>query len=360
MVRICIVGLTAWDEYGKYLADKATAAGHHVYAYDEDVAKVMSYRREPGEVKYYYDFRLVPVCSAYVIAVPADRLRDRLEAIGRDVPDPTDRLVVVESPVPIGKTRSHGGFLENLGFHLCHSPHARAGEVKLVAGATPRAAERLASLYKDMFAQVRTVGSLEVAEGARLLTGVYKATNVALVNEFSDICNKVGVNPWEVMDAAATGEPNFNNFVPWVGVGGDSAEDPLRCTRICNTPVIKAVSNHVLFRPRKMAEKLAAFASAPDDDRHGPCLVVGLGAEPYSSSWQTSPVVEFIRNISTSELYYWDPYVGPGFAEAKFIPYEEAAERHDWVAVYVFHPYVLSAWKGRDNVHFFCQTEAYV
>jgi hypothetical protein len=137
-----------------------------------------------------------------------------------------------------------------------------------------------------------------------------------------------------------------------VGVGGDIAEDPFRCTTLVNTPVIKAVSNHVIFKPRRVAEKVRAAAE-------GRTLVVGLGHEPYSSSWESSPVVEFIRNLNSSDIYYWDPYVGPGFAEAKFIPFEDAAEE-EWDAVFVFHPYVLSAWKEMDGVHFFCQTETFM
>src|SRR5437764_10796121 len=91
---------------------------------------------------------------------------------------------------------------------------------KLVGGIDPPSGELAVMLYKRAIKQVIAVSSAEVAEAAKLLENIYRAVNIALVNEMKMVLDAMGIDIWEVIDAAKTKPFGFQAFYPGPGLGG--------------------------------------------------------------------------------------------------------------------------------------------
>jgi UDP-N-acetyl-D-glucosamine dehydrogenase len=98
--------------------------------------------------------------------------------------------------------------------------HAAAAIPKLVGGVDDASLKTAIALYSAAFAQVVPVSSCEVAEAAKLLENTYRAVNIALVNELKKLFAAMGVDVWEVIDAARTKPFGFQAFEPGPGLGG--------------------------------------------------------------------------------------------------------------------------------------------
>ena len=150
-----------------------------------------------------------------------------------------EMLVILQSTTYPGTTTEfvrpileETGLRAGVDFHLAFSPErVDPGNVrwnvrntpKVVGGLTPKCAELakmlLVSLMDDA-SLVRTVESPEVAEMAKLLENTYRAVNIALVNELAQLCHEMGIDVWNVIDAAATKPFGFQAFYPGIGPGG--------------------------------------------------------------------------------------------------------------------------------------------
>ncbi len=91
---------------------------------------------------------------------------------------------------------------------------------KIVGGVNPTSAERARQLYSNIFDQVMVVSSTRAAEMTKLLENIYRSVNIALVNELKLICQRMGIDIWEVIEAAATKPYGFMPFYPGPGLGG--------------------------------------------------------------------------------------------------------------------------------------------
>jgi UDP-N-acetyl-D-glucosamine dehydrogenase len=99
---------------------------------------------------------------------------------------------------------------------------------KVVGGVTPACTQLAAALYSQVTTSVFQVSSPRVAETAKLLENTFRSVNIALANELAFACRKIGVDPWEVIDAAATKPFGFMPFYPGPGIGGHCIPvDPL-------------------------------------------------------------------------------------------------------------------------------------
>ncbi len=97
----------------------------------------------------------------------------------------------------------------------------RTGDIpKVVGGVTARSGEVAAAAYRRLVSSVHLVGSARVAEMAKLLENTYRAVNIGLINEMAQLAQELGVDIWEVIDAAATKPFGFQPFYPGPGVGG--------------------------------------------------------------------------------------------------------------------------------------------
>ncbi len=146
------------------------------------------------------------------------------------------RLIVLESTTYPGTTEevllpilARGGLRVGEDFSLAYSPervdpgnrdYHVANTPKLVGGVTPRCTALATALYEKAIVKVVPVSSPRVAETAKLLENIFRNVNIALVNELAMLCDRMGINVWEVAEAAATKPFGFMSFQPGPGVGG--------------------------------------------------------------------------------------------------------------------------------------------
>ncbi len=146
------------------------------------------------------------------------------------------QLVVLESTTYPGTTRDQvAPILEESGlrvgrdFHLAFSPeridpgrtdYTVRTTPKLVGGLTPECTERARALYAEICETVVVLSSPETAELSKLLENIFRSVNIALVNELAQLCDRLDIDVWEVIDAASTKPFGFMRFEPGPGMGG--------------------------------------------------------------------------------------------------------------------------------------------
>lgn len=208
------------------------------------------------------------------------------------------------------------GPLESLGFtvgrdiNVAFSPDrlgadevAGVGIPRIVGGATAACRGRAQRVLQRVSA-VHTVSSLEAAEMTRLFENTFRAVNIALVNEFSSACHELGMEPMEIIDAAATNPGGFTRFTPGPGVGGHTVPvDPHHLTwqmRRYRTrmPVVDAAMNAIAERPRAVVDRIQRLLS----ERGVPAararvLVVGVAYKPNGGDALESTAVEIVDRL---------------------------------------------------------------
>lgn len=190
------------------------------------------------------DYTTLADCEAVIICVPTPLTGSRepdlsyLEAAAENLVEVlTDgQTVILESTTYPGTTRDLlSGVLESGGkkvgtdFHLAFSPERiDPGRTdftvrttpKLVGGMTPECTARAVALYESICDRVIPLSGPEAAELSKLLENIFRSVNIALVNELAQLCDRLGVDVWEVIDAAATKPFGFMRFDPGPGMGG--------------------------------------------------------------------------------------------------------------------------------------------
>ena len=147
-----------------------------------------------------------------------------------------DHLVVLESTTYPGTTREcvlpilqETGKRVGRDFFLAYSPErvdpgredwTTQNVPKIVGGITPECTRRAAELYRGPVESVHEVSSPEAAELSKLLENIFRSVNIALVNELAQLCERMGIDVWEVVEAAATKPFGFMSFQPGPGLGG--------------------------------------------------------------------------------------------------------------------------------------------
>jgi UDP-N-acetyl-D-glucosamine dehydrogenase len=161
-------------------------------------------------------------------------LLDATRSLARELR--SDQLVVLESTTYPGTTRERvaplleeSGLAAGRDFHLAFSPErvdpgredfTLRNTPKLVGGLTATCTERAAELYGIVCDAVVRVSTPEAAELAKLLENIFRSVNIALVNEMAMLAERMGIDIWEVVDAAATKPYGFMRFEPGPGMGG--------------------------------------------------------------------------------------------------------------------------------------------
>jgi UDP-N-acetyl-D-glucosamine dehydrogenase len=188
----------------------------------------------------------------------------------------------------------------------------------VVGGVTPSCNRVALALYGPVFERLVPVSSPEAAELVKLLENTFRSVNIGLVNEMAIVCDKLGVNVWEVIDAAATKPFGFMKFTPGPGLGGHCIPiDPHYLAwkmRSLNykTRFIEVAgevnSEMPLFWVRKVADRLNDLARAV---RGSKILVVGVAYKKDIDDLRESPALDIIRLLHQqgAEVSYHDPYI---------------------------------------------------
>jgi UDP-N-acetyl-D-glucosamine dehydrogenase len=214
-------------------------------SYVEDVASAaLGPHVEKGMLEATADYDAVREADAIVIALPtplsANREPDLSFVLGasREIAKRLrpGHLVVLESTTYPGTTREEVlPILETAGlevgreFFLAYSPErVDPGRTdwtirttpKVVGGITPACTQRARELYEQVVDDVLAISSPEAAELTKLLENIFRSVNIALVNELAQLCDRMRVDVWEVVEAAATKPFGFMSFKPGPGLGG--------------------------------------------------------------------------------------------------------------------------------------------
>jgi UDP-N-acetyl-D-glucosamine dehydrogenase len=189
---------------------------------------------------------------------------------------------------------------------------------KVLGGITPACVEVAKALYEACIDTVVPVASPEAAELVKLLENTFRAVNIGLVNEIAIICDKLGVDVWEVIDAAATKPFGFMKFTPGPGIGGHCIPlDPHYLAwkmRTLNykTRFIDLASEINAGMPDYVVEKVAR---ALNDDRKAVngsrVLVLGIAYKRDIDDMRESPALDVIRLLEQrgAAVAYHDPHV---------------------------------------------------
>jgi len=248
-------------------------------------------------------------------------------------------LVVLESTTYPGTTRElvqpkflRRGLVIGVDVFLAFSPervdpgnprYNTKNTPKVVGGLTPACLEVASALYARCIDTVVPVSSPEAAELVKLLENTFRSVNIGLVNEMAIVCDRLGVNVWEVIDAAATKPFGFMKFVPGPGIGGHCIPlDPHYLAwkmRTLNyrTRFIDVASEINSQMPDFVVEKVARALNDVRRSLNGSrVLVIGVAYKKNIDDIRESPALDVIRLLEErgSTVVYHDPYI-PSFTE---------------------------------------------
>jgi UDP-N-acetyl-D-glucosamine dehydrogenase len=362
--RTACVGVVGLGYVGLPLALEFASAGFHVIGYDvsERVIKALMAGKshiqdvpsshlarlvKEGKFEATTDESRMREMDAVSIAVPTPLAKTRdpdmsyvlaaADAVGRHCHPGV--VIVLESTTYPGTTRElmqpkleGAGLKVGEDVFLAFSPERvdpgnpvwnTKNTPKIVGGITPACTEVAGALYATCLDSIVPVSSTETAELVKLLENTFRSVNIGLVNEMAIVCDKLGVNIWEVIDAAATKPFGFMKFTPGPGIGGHCIPlDPHYLAwkmRTLNykTRFIDLASEINSEMPavvvRKIAQALNEEKKAVNGSR---VLVLGVAYKRDIDDMRESPALDVIRLLENqgAQVTYHDPHV-PSFRE---------------------------------------------
>lgn len=189
---------------------------------------------------------------------------------------------------------------------------------KVVGGITPACSEVAAALYGQAMEEVVCVSSTEVAEMTKLLENTFRAVNIGLVNEVAIMCDRLGIDVWEVIEAAASKPFGFMKFTPGPGLGGHCIPiDPLYLSWKLksvkyNARFIELASEINTSMPRYVVARIQdALNDRGKPLKNSHLLILGVAYKPNVSDMRESPALDVIGllRVKGAEIEYYDPHI---------------------------------------------------
>ncbi len=352
--RVGIIGL---GYVGLPLVIEFCKAGFHVAGFDVDSEKVERLKKGESYIKHINssfirecksffspttDFSRLSEMDCIVICVPTPLNKNR-------EPDMTHvlhtastitrylcsgQLIVLESTTYPGTTDEDlRTILEKTGlkagkdFYLAYSPEredpnnkdfSTSTIPKVVGGYTEKCLKVAKALYDSVVVQTVPVSSTKTAEATKLLENIYRAVNIALVNELKMLFNKMGIDVWEVIDAAKTKPFGFHAFYPGPGLGGHCIPiDPFYLTWKAReydfpTRFIELAGEVNKNMPYYVSEKVSWILNKAGKSLNGSIiLVLGIAYKKDVDDQRESPALRIIQLLreNGAEVMYHDPHV---------------------------------------------------
>jgi len=246
-----------------------------------------------------------------------------------------DMVVVLESSTYPGTTRemvlpaleSVSGLTVCDDFFLAFSPErvdpgredwTTINTPKVIGGITEDCGEVAAAWYDQALDTIVPVSTCEVAEMAKLLENTFRMINIGLVNELAIMCDRLQVDVWEVIDAAATKPFGFMKFTPGPGLGGHCIPiDPLYLSWKLkslnyNARFIELASEINTNMPRYTLSKIQDALNLAKKPLNGSrVLILGIAYKPNIDDLRESPALDVIHLLQTkgAQVVYHDPYI---------------------------------------------------
>ena len=355
--RVAVLGL---GYVGLPLATVFAEAGFHVTGIDPDKRKVDTICRGESHIQDVTSEQVQHLVNAGKLTATTDfaALREA-DAVSICVPTPLRKtgdpdlsfilnatsdlsqyihpgmVVVLESTTYPGTTREillpklgdEKGLKVGQDFFLAFSPErvdpgredwTTINTPKVIGGITPDCTEVAASWYEQALQSVVPVSSAEVAEMAKLLENTFRMINIGLVNEMAIMCDRLGVDVWEVIEAAATKPFGFMKFTPGPGLGGHCIPiDPLYLSWKLRglqytARFIELASEINTGMPRYVVSKVQdALNSVGKPIKDSKVLVLGAAYKPDIDDLRESPALDVIGLLEQkgADVSYHDPYV---------------------------------------------------
>jgi UDP-N-acetyl-D-glucosamine dehydrogenase len=189
---------------------------------------------------------------------------------------------------------------------------------KLVGGYNAQTTARAVALYERALDSVIAVDSMEVAELAKLFENIFRAVNIALVNELKMVCDRMDIDVWSVIEAAATKPFGFMKFTPGPGIGGHCIPvDPFYLTwkareHGLTTRFIELAGEINSGMPRYVIDRLRVALSEDGKALKGAkVLVLGVAYKPGVEDMRESPALDVIELLieGQADVRYHDPFV---------------------------------------------------
>ncbi|MBU5675150.1 nucleotide sugar dehydrogenase [Alkaliphilus sp. MSJ-5] len=244
-------------------------------------------------------------------------------------------LIVLESTTYPGSTEElitaviekRKGLTVGKDFFVCYSPERvdpsnKKYEVKntpkVIGGATNKCLEIGIALYKSFVDTIVPVSSTQVAELAKLFENTFRSVNIALVNELTQMADRMGLNIWEVIDAASTKPFGFMTFYPSAGVGGHCIPiDPIYLSwkaKVFNhyNRFIELATDINMNMPRYVVNQIAEILSSENKCLNkSNILIVGIAYKKDVDDLRESAALEIFHLLQEkgAEVTYHDPYV---------------------------------------------------
>jgi UDP-N-acetyl-D-glucosamine dehydrogenase len=358
-MKLGIVGL---GYVGLPLAVAFAEAGCDVVGVDTDARRVERLRRSESDVEDVSSDRLrsiaerftatdsyrsLAACEAVIVCVPTPLANHRDPDLSYLVDAATQlsrvlhegRLVVLESTTYPGTTRERllpileeSGLAAGREFNLAYSPeridpgrtdHTVRDTPKVVGGLTDDCRRRAAALYGLICDEVVEVSSPEVAELTKLLENIFRSVNIALVNELAQLCDRMGIDVWEVVDAAGTKPFGFMRFDPGPGMGGHCLPiDPFYLAFKARehdfyTEFIELAGKLNQAQPDFCVQKIErALNDVSKPVRGSRVLILGVAYKAGVGDLREAPALKIVRRLRElgADIAYHDPHV-PELAE---------------------------------------------
>jgi UDP-N-acetyl-D-glucosamine dehydrogenase len=383
------IGIVGLGYVGLPLAVAFAEAGHEVVGLDSDRRKVEGVNAGRSHVEDIGDDVLAPLgdrlratadyadlssCEAVVICVPTPLTSAREpdltylvdSAMGLSRVLQPGQVVVLESTTYPGTTRERlvpileeSGLSAGRDFHVAFSPeridpgrtdYTVKTTPKLVGGYTEACAERARELYALICDQVVVLSTPEAAELSKLLENIFRSVNIALVNELAQLCDRLGIDIWEVVDAASTKPFGFMRFEPGPGMGGHCLPvDPFYLAFKAREhdfypEFIELAGKVNQTQPVFCVERIErALNEAGKPVKGSRILLLGVSYKAGIGDVRESPALKILRRLVElgGDVAYHDPHV-PSLPEfgLSSVEVDSQLDDADAVAVVTAHPSV--------------------
>jgi UDP-N-acetyl-D-glucosamine dehydrogenase len=390
--RTALVGVAGIGYVGLPLAVEKAKVGFSVIGYDRNPIRVdqiragLNYIRDvndhdlakvvdAGKLRATLDFREVGACDVIVICVPTpltvnldpdiSYIRNVGELIAKHLH--AGQLVCLESTTYPGTTQEvllplleATGLRAGEDFFLCFSPervdpgnarYTTKNTNKVVGGVTAQCLEAGSCFYEQTIEKVLRVSSPSVAEMTKVFENTFRSVNIALVNEMAMLCSRLGINIWEVVDAASTKPFGIMRFDPGPGVGGHCIPlDPFYLAWKAreydfSVRFIELAGQINMAMPAFVYEKIVRALNDRSKALKGAnILLLGVAYKRDVDDWRESPALKIMELLlrDGAHLDYHDPKV-PSFTDHRgrswhSVPLSQSAlERADCVLIVTDH-----------------------
>jgi UDP-N-acetyl-D-glucosamine dehydrogenase len=383
------IGIVGLGYVGLPLAVAFADAGHDVIGVDVDARKIAALKEGTSHIEDVASERVQAVASSFqpttrfaalasadsiLICVPTPLSANREPELGPLIDSATSlagvlqagQLVVLESTTYPGTTRERllplleeSGLAAGRDFNLAYSPErvdpgredrTLRNTPKVVGGLTDACCKRAEQLYRTICDDVVVVSTPEVAELSKLLENIYRSVNIALVNELAMLADRMGIDIWEVIDAAATKPYGFTRFDPGPGMGGHCLPvDPFylawKAREYDFVPEFVELAGKLNQRmPDFCVTRIVrALNDAGKAVRGARIAILGVSYKPGVGDIRESPALKIMERLidQGGELTYHDPHV-PAVAQfgMRSEELDAALADADLVVIVTAHPQV--------------------